>query len=66
MAEKTGIRGNYLLREAEKLRHFLQEMEENNEDVRPFSGSLGYPGFIRAIYGGKVRMGFVDENKKTD
>lgn len=66
MAKKTEIKDNCLLREAEKLRHFLQEMEENDEHARPFSGSLGYPGFIRAIYGGKVQMGFVDENKKTD
>jgi hypothetical protein len=42
----------------------LQEMEENDEHKRLFSGSLGYSGFFRAIYRGRVQMGFEDENKK--
>jgi hypothetical protein len=41
----------------------LQEMDENHERERPFSGSLGYPGFIRAIYHGKVQIGFKDEKE---
>jgi hypothetical protein len=39
----------------------LMEMDENKEGQRPFSGSLEYSGFIRAIYHGKVQIGF--ENK---
>ncbi|TFH54263.1 MAG: hypothetical protein E4G89_00440 [Methanothrix sp.] len=41
----------------------LPEMDENDEHSRPFSGSLGYPGFIRAIYHGRVQIGFEDGNK---
>jgi hypothetical protein len=48
---------------AGKFWQILQEMEENDEHKRPFSGSLGYPGFIRAIYHGRVQIGFKDENK---
>ncbi|MCK9406123.1 MAG: hypothetical protein M0Q47_06925 [Methanothrix sp.] len=50
---------------AGKLWQILQEMEENDEHKRLFSGSLGYRGFIQAIYQGRVQMGFEDENKKT-
>jgi hypothetical protein len=45
----------------EKLRHILQEMEEKNENVRPFSGSIAYSGFIRAEYRIRLQMGFDDE-----
>jgi hypothetical protein len=48
---------------AGKLWQILQEMEENDEHKRPFSGSLGYPGFIRAIYHGRVQIGFKDEKE---
>jgi hypothetical protein len=41
----------------------IREIEENGEHERQFSGSLGYPGFIQAIYRGKVQMGFEDEKK---
>ncbi|MCX6673209.1 MAG: hypothetical protein NTY37_05470 [Methanothrix sp.] len=44
-----------------KFWQILQEMEENDEHKRHFSGSMGYPGFIRAIYRGRVQMGFEDE-----
>ena len=46
---------------AGKFWQILQEMEEHDEHKRQFSGSLGYPGFIRAIYRGRVQMGFDDE-----
>lgn len=45
-----------------KFWQILQEMDENNENKRLFSGSLGYRGFIRAIYRGRVQIGFEDEN----
>lgn len=48
--------GNFLV--------ILQEMEENEEHKRSFSGSMGYPGFIRAIYSGRVQMRFEEDNKK--
>ncbi|HPS91194.1 MAG TPA: hypothetical protein PKV33_03470 [Methanothrix sp.] len=41
----------------------LMEMDENDECQRPFSGSLEYSGFIRAIYHGRVQIGF--ENEKA-
>jgi len=41
----------------------LMEMDENDECHRPFSGSLEYSGFIRAIYHGRVQIGF--ENEKA-
>lgn len=41
----------------------LMEMDENDECQRPFSGSLEYSGFIRAIYHGRVQIGF--ENEKV-
>ncbi|MDQ1261248.1 MAG: hypothetical protein QG575_429 [Euryarchaeota archaeon] len=55
--------GNAKNSNAEKFRQILQEMEENDEHKRPFSGSLGYPGLIRAIYHGRVQIGF--ENEKN-
>ena len=53
--------GNVKNSNAGKFWQLLQEMEENDEHKRPFSGSLGYPGFIRAIYHGRVQIGFEDE-----
>lgn len=46
-----------------KFWQLLQEMEEKHERERPFSGSLEYSGFIRAIYHGRVQIGFVDEKE---
>ena len=61
MADEVGNAENCPARDASKFLQILQEMEENEEHKRPFSGSMGYPGFIRAIYGGRVQMGFEDE-----
>ncbi|MCK9566051.1 MAG: hypothetical protein M0Q43_08400 [Methanothrix sp.] len=63
MAEEAGNPENCPTKNAGSFLHILQEMEENNERKRPFSGSLGYPGFIRAIYHGRVQIGFEDENR---
>lgn len=41
----------------------LMEMEENDENKRLFSGSLEYSGFVRAIYHGRVQIGFEDEKE---
>ena len=41
----------------------LMEMEENDEHKRLFSGSLEYSGFVRAIYHGRVQIGFEDEKE---
>ena len=41
----------------------LMEMDENDESQRPFSGSLEYSGFIRAIYHGRVQIGFENEKE---
>lgn len=46
---------------AGKFWQILQEMEENDEHKRQFSGSLGYPGFFQAVYRGRVQIGFEDE-----
>jgi hypothetical protein len=46
-----------------KFWHILQEMDENHERERPFSGSLEYSGFIRAIYQGRVQIGFENEKE---
>ncbi len=48
---------------AGKFWQILQEMDEKHERERPFSGSLEYSGFIRAIYHGRVQIGFVDEKE---
>jgi hypothetical protein len=45
--------------------HIIQEMEENHEYRRPFSGSIDCPCFFQAVYRGSVQIGFEDENKKT-
>jgi hypothetical protein len=65
MADEVGNPENCPTRDAKKFWQILQEMDENDEHKRLFSGSLGYPGFIRAIYRGRVQIGFEDENKKT-
>lgn len=65
MAEKTENQNYCSLKKAEKLRRILQETEESDGHIKPFSGSRAYPGFIRAVYRGRVQMGFEDENKKT-
>ncbi len=46
-----------------KFWQILGEMEENDEHKRLFSGSLECSGFFRAIYRGRVQMGFEDKNK---
>jgi len=58
MAEKAGNPENC---SARKFLKILQEMEEAHEDDRQFSGSLGYSGFFRAVYRGRVRIGFEDK-----
>jgi hypothetical protein len=63
MADEAGNARNSPATNAGKLWQILQEMEENDEHKRPFSGSLGYPGFIRAIYHGRVQIGFEDAKK---
>lgn len=45
----------------EKLRRILIEMEENDESVHPFSGSIAYSGIIRADYRIRLQMGFEDK-----
>jgi hypothetical protein len=65
MAEKTENLGNCSLKGAEKLRHILLEMEENGGRMRPFSGSEAYPCLIRAVYRGRVHIGFEDKNNET-
>jgi hypothetical protein len=61
MADEVENSENCLAKNAGKFLQILQEMEENDEYKRHFSGSLGYSGFIRAIYRGRVQMGFGDE-----
>ncbi|MFZ2470834.1 MAG: hypothetical protein WAW52_02715 [Methanothrix sp.] len=63
MAKEAGNPENCPTKNSGNFWQILQEMEENDEHKRPFSGSLGYPGFIRAIYHGRVQIGFEDENK---
>ena len=65
MAKKTENLGNCSLKRAEKLRRILQEMEENGGCIRLFSGSGAYPCLIRAVYRGRVRIGFKDKNNET-
>jgi hypothetical protein len=65
MAEKTGNQGDSSLKGAEKLRHILLEIEESDGSMRPFSGSVIYSGFFRAVYRGRVQMGFEEKNKNT-
>jgi len=61
MADEVENAENCPARDASTFLQILLEMEENEEHKRPFSGSMGHQGFIRAIYGGNVQMGFVDE-----
>jgi len=63
MADEVENLENCPAKNARNFLQILQEMEENSEHKRQFSGSLGYPGFIRAVYRGRVQMGFEDENK---
>jgi hypothetical protein len=58
MAEEDGNLENC---PARKFLQILQEMEENHEHRRSFSGSMGYPGFFQAVYRGRVQIGFEDE-----
>jgi hypothetical protein len=62
MADEAGNLENCRAKNAGPFWQILQEMEENDEHKRHFSGSLGYPGFIQAVYRGKVQIGFADEN----
>jgi len=55
MAEEVGNPEKCPEKKAGKFWQMLEEMEENNEHMRLFSGSLGYPGCIRAIYGAECR-----------
>ena len=52
-------------KDASKFLQIIQEMEENHEHRRPFSGSIDCPCFFQAVYRGSVQIGFKDENKKT-
>ena len=63
MNDESGNAKNLPAKNVGKFWQILQEMDENDERERPFSGSLGYPGFIRAIYHGRVQIGFEDENR---
>ena len=63
MAEEVENLENGPAKNVGNIWQILQEMEEKDEHKRLFSGSLGYPGFFRAIYRGRVQMGFEDENK---
>jgi hypothetical protein len=63
MADEVGNLENCPAKDARKFLQILLEMEENDEHKRLFSGSMGYPGFFRAIYRGRVQMGFEDEIK---
>ena len=62
MADEVGNLENYPAKNVGNIWQILQEMEENDEHKRLFSGSMGYPGFFRAIYRGSVQIGFEDEN----
>ena len=57
---------NYQQDMPEKLRNILIDMEENDERVRPFSGSIAYSGFIRADYRIRLQMGFKDKHSMKD
>jgi hypothetical protein len=63
MADESGNAKKTPAKNVGKFWQILQEMDENDERERPFSGSLGYPGFIRAIYHGRVQIGFEDEKE---
>jgi len=63
MARKVGSKEICPERNEGKFWPMLREMEENDEHNRLFSGSLECGGFFRAIYRGRVQMGFEDENK---
>lgn len=63
MADEVFNLENCPVKDAGNFWQILQEMEENDEHKRLFSGSLGYPGFFRAIYRGRVQMGFEDEKR---
>jgi len=65
MAEKTENQGDCSLNGPEKLRHILLEIEESDGSMQPFSGSVAYSGFFRAVYRGRVRIGFKDKNNET-
>jgi hypothetical protein len=63
MNDESGNARSFPAKNVGKFWQILQEMEENHERERPFSGSLGYPGFIRAIYQGRVQIGFENEKE---
>jgi len=63
MNDESGNTISFPAKNAGKFWQILQEMEENHERERPFSGSLGYPGFVRAIYHGRVQIGFENEKE---
>ncbi|VVB69792.1 Uncharacterised protein [uncultured archaeon] len=47
--------------EEKKFWQILLDMDEKGEHQRTFSGSVDGPCYFRAIYAGRVKMGFVDE-----
>jgi hypothetical protein len=58
MADESGNAENLPTKNSGRFWQMLQEMDENDERERPFSGSLEYSGFFRATYRGRVRIGF--------
>ena len=66
MAKKNENDDDRQLEMPERLRRILIEMEENDERVRPFSGSIAYSGIIRAEYRIRLQMGFGDKNRSMN
>ncbi len=66
MAKKNENEDDRQLEIPERLRRILIEMEENDEQVRPFSGSIAYSGIFRAEYRIRLQMGFGDKNRSTN
>jgi len=64
MSKKTENQENCSLKRAEKLRHILLEMEVGDGSMRPFSGSMAYSGFFRAVYRGRMQIGIEKKTKR--
>ena len=66
MADEVENSENCLAKDAGRFLQILQEMEENAEHKRHFSGSVGYQGFFKAVYRARVQIGFEDEKSNGD
>jgi len=65
MADEVKNAENSPAKDAKKFWQILQEVEDNHEHRRSFSGAIDYSCFFQAVYRGRVQMGFEDENKET-